>query len=403
VRSGATGQGSNSAQVRQFNERVILTLLRRLGEASKADLARHAQLTSNTAGQIVRQLEEQRLVRSEGKRTGLRGQPATLLRLDPEGAYSIGVKIGRRSLDALLVDFGGRVLERRRLERPFPLPDEAVAFVRESVEILRGVLGGATEHRLAGLGVATPYNLGSWQRELDIPNSAYQRWNDVDVKAELEAATGLDVFVENDGTAAAVAELFQGHGRALENFLYVFIGTATGGGVILGGDYHRGVSANAGDIGLMPTLPSRLPTAPRPSGPYEILLTRASLNALIRHLRGSGIRMEERRDLEPLLESRHPAVGEWLEDAADALVLPLLSAVRVLDVPAVVIDGDLPRPILDELIARLEAELAAASPESRSPPRLLRGSIGREAPAVGAAILPLHLNFSPSRDILIGY
>src|SRR5687767_13647570 len=111
VRNGAMGQGSNSAQVRQFNERVILTLLRRLGEASKADLARHANLTNNTAGQIVRELELQQLVRSEGKRIGARGQPATLLRLDPEGAYSIGIKIGRRSLDALLVDFSGRVIE----------------------------------------------------------------------------------------------------------------------------------------------------------------------------------------------------------------------------------------------------------------------------------------------------
>src|ERR1700759_1892042 len=64
----AGGQGSNSAIMRQFNERVILTALRRLGEASKADLARQASLTQNTAGQIVRELERQRLVRSVGKR-----------------------------------------------------------------------------------------------------------------------------------------------------------------------------------------------------------------------------------------------------------------------------------------------------------------------------------------------
>ena len=86
MRNGATGQGSNSVRVRQYNERVILTLLRRLGEASKADLARHARLTNNTAGQIVRDLEEQRLVCIGGKRVGGRGQPATILRLNPEGA-----------------------------------------------------------------------------------------------------------------------------------------------------------------------------------------------------------------------------------------------------------------------------------------------------------------------------
>jgi predicted NBD/HSP70 family sugar kinase len=401
VRDGASGQGSNSVQVRQYNERVILGLLRRLGEASKADLARHARLTNNTAGQIVRDLEEQHLVRTDGKRTGARGQPATILRLDPDGAYSIGFKLGRRSMDALLVDFGGRVIERRRLERAFPMPEEALAFAVESVAGLRRLVGGPGHGRLAGVGVAMPYNLGSWQRELDIPQAAYRRWNEFDLGAALASAIGgLEVFCENDGTAAAVAELFQGKDRSLEDFLYVFVGAAVGGGVLLGGDYRRGVHANAGDLGLMPTTPSRLATAPRGDDGPEILLTRASVNALIRHLRGSGLRTDTREELDALLERDHPAVAEWLEDAADGLVVPILSAVRVLDVEVVVIDGTLPRTVLDRLIARLGQLLAAASPESRDPPRLSRGTIGRDAPAIGAAILPLHLNYSPSRDVL---
>jgi predicted NBD/HSP70 family sugar kinase len=73
----------------------------------------------------------------------------------------------------------------------------------------------------------------------------------------------------------------------------------------------------------------------------------------------------------------------------------------VLDVPVVVVDGTLPRAVLDQLIARLEQGLASASPESREPPRLMRGTVGRDAPAIGAAILPLHLNFNSSRDVLL--
>ena len=117
---------------------MILTLLRRLGEASKADLARHASLTNNTAGLIVRDLEERQLIRVGGKRLGARGQPATLLRLDPHGAYSVGFKLGRRSLDALLVDFAGQVLERRRLERDFPMPEEAMALASRRCRPARG-------------------------------------------------------------------------------------------------------------------------------------------------------------------------------------------------------------------------------------------------------------------------
>ena len=144
MRNVASGQGSNSVNVRQFNERIILSLLRRLGTASKADLARHANLTANTAGQIVHELEAAGLIRSDGKRQGERGQPATLLRLDPQGAYSIGVKIGRRSVDTILVDFSGQVIEQRRRERPFPLPEQAVAMVRRGRRGRAGAI--AAEH-----------------------------------------------------------------------------------------------------------------------------------------------------------------------------------------------------------------------------------------------------------------
>lgn len=65
---GSTGQGRNSLNAGLFNECSILSALRRLGSASKADLARHANLTGNTGGVIVRDLEAQRLIQTEGKR-----------------------------------------------------------------------------------------------------------------------------------------------------------------------------------------------------------------------------------------------------------------------------------------------------------------------------------------------
>ena len=40
-----SGKGSNSVQVRHYNARVVLDAIRRLGQASKADVARYAHLT----------------------------------------------------------------------------------------------------------------------------------------------------------------------------------------------------------------------------------------------------------------------------------------------------------------------------------------------------------------------
>lgn len=402
MRNRAFGQGSNSIQVRQFNERVILGLLRRLGPASKADLARHANLTANTAGMIVHELEAAGLIRSEGKRQGDRGQPATLIGLAPDGAYSLGVKIGRRSLDSILVDFAGKVIAQRRRECPFPQPEQALGMVLEEIVALRGAIAPAHAERIAGLGVAAPYNMGSWRRELDIPSVAFQAWNDFDIAARLEAATGLPTLLENDGTAAVVAELFQGRGRELRHFLYVFVGSALGGGVVIDGDYHRGAHGNAGDLGLMPVPPSALATAPESNRRFDMLLTRASINSLVRHLRGSNVPTTTRDELDAAIAAHGGLVEEWLDDCADALVGPLLSAVCVLDVEAVVLDGDLPQPVLQDLIERVHRLAVAAAPEAREAPPICLGRIGRQAAAIGAAILPLHLNYSPSRDVLVG-
>ena len=157
----ANGQGSNSVNIRHFNERVILNALRRLGQASKADLSRYVSLTNNTAGVIVKELEERKLIRSEGKRSGGRGQPATLLSLDPDGAHAIGVKFGRRSIDTLLVDFRGHVLDRRHHELDFPMPDEAIGLALHDIAALRNALPKCARTRMAGIGIATPYDMGS--------------------------------------------------------------------------------------------------------------------------------------------------------------------------------------------------------------------------------------------------
>ncbi len=398
----AAGQGSNSAVVRQFNQRVILTALRRLGEASKADLARHVNLTQNTAGQIVKDLERRKLIRMTGKRTGLRGQPATLLCLDEAGAYSIGIKLGRRSLDTLLVDFSGRVLQAYRHERAFPPPEEAVSLLLHDVAALRRSIKPAERRRLAGIGLAMPFNLGSWRRELDIPEETCTAWQAFDLAERLHAALDLPVFVENDGTAIAVAELFQGHGRELDDFAIVYVGTAVGGGIVLGGNYRRGVTGNAGDVGLMPVAASRLATAPVPMLPYDILLNRASVSSLIRHLRAGGTAVGNGAELDAAIAAQPGRVREWLEDCADALVHPLLSMSALLDLQAIVIDGNLPRTLVEWLVARLRTLLEAAAPEARRAPALRLGTVGQNAAAIGAAILPLHAYFGHDQQALFG-
>ncbi|SKA12036.1 ROK family protein [Consotaella salsifontis] len=397
--SAGLGQGSNSGQVRRFNERVILAALRRMGEASKADLARIASLTNNAAGVIVQELEKAGLVSTLGKRRGGRGQPPTMLSLNPDGAYAIGIRLDRATIKTVLVDFTGAPIAQHVHTLDLPSPAETMGLLIADIGELLDHLPGRRE-RLVGIGLATPYDLGAWLDRLSLPAPSFKQWEGFDIGTALGEATNLDVVVENDGTAGTIAELFYGHGRKLDDFLYVFIGPAIGGGVVSQGAYLRGAHGNAGDIGMMPVRPSSLPSAPPTDKTWDILLSRASVSSLVRHLRWSGHVVTGLDDLAEAASVAPAAVEEWIVDGCEALTPALLAACSVLDTTAAVVDGDLPLDITKRLVDRLEARMAAEAAELRPPPKLLLGRLGQDASAIGAATLPLHLNFSPHADIL---
>ncbi|HEV3426703.1 MAG TPA: ROK family transcriptional regulator [Paraburkholderia sp.] len=403
MRSPHVGQGSNSANVRRFNERLLLQALRRAGEASKADLARLANLTSTAVGSIITSLMQSGLIELSGRRLdGGRGQPASLLRLSPRGAFAIGVRLDRTNIETVLVNFAGQMIERRSHDMLLPQPAQAQEIVQQDIRELSGLLDKDERKRLAGIGVAQPYNLGSWLRELGLPTDNFRVWSEVDFAGELGRALALPVFSENDGNAAAIAEIFYGCGRQRDDFLYLFLGPAIGGGIAVGGDCVRGLTGNAGDFAVMPVPPSTLPSAYQPDGKWDILLSRASLIALRRHLQYRGARVESRADIEGHIASGHPAVEEWLDDCIDALAPALRSALCVLDVPAVVLDADVDAGLIDTLMERLRGAVAGTAPEARGTPELVRGTFGPDAGALGAATLPMFFNFSPRAGILMG-
>ena len=383
------GSGVVSAAGRHASRRLILQRLRRRGEASRAELARDAGITHTAVGQIVLQLERAGLVHTVGqRRDGQRGQPATLLALDPRGAYAIGVRLDRARIETALLDLGGTVLAQRSHEQTLPPPEAALHLVRADVDAMVHQVPPARRRRIAGIGIARPYNLGSWLAELGLPRESFAPWATFAFGAGLERACGLPVREENDGTAAAVAELFHGHGG--DDFLYVFIGAAIGGGIVLDGQAVRGRNGNAADIGMIPVAPSRLASVAKPQDGHVPLLARASIAALRRHLRHCG---ESAASITAAGRSR--AVEEWLEDCTTALVAPLLTARTLLDVPLVVIDGDLPAALIDQIIDRLGPRLQAATAAARTPPALLRGSFGSRAGALGAATLLLFWQLAP--------
>ncbi|MDP2019259.1 MAG: ROK family protein [Hydrogenophaga sp.] len=383
--------------MRQFNERVVLQTLRAHGSLAKADLARPTGLTAQTIGLITARLDEDQLLNRGAPVRGRVGQPSVPLGLNPDGAFAIGIKIGRRSADWLLVDFTGRVRERLVLDYAFPDIPVLLPAIKSNLNRLLDGLGPLRD-RVVGVGVAAPFQLGGWHRMLGLTEAQSLAWNQIDLVAEVQALTDLPISFAKDTSAACVAELLQGKGRDIRSFLYLFLDTFVGGGLVLNSHLHRGVNGNAGAVA---SLPLQVATADMKELPPQ-LISQASLWDLEQRFREHALDPMAAYDARALEAPWLPYTREWVARAALALAHCIVAGTAFLDVEAVVIDGVVAPDLLRKLWARTGEALKAYNWEGlQQMPRLEIGSIGSDARALGGALLPLHACFAPDHEIFL--
>ena len=388
-------RGSNHVGMRQFNERVVLQAIRLHGSCAKAELARLTGLTAQTIGLIAARLEDDGLLLRHQPVRGRIGQPSVPLALNPDGAFFIGIKLGRRSTDWLLVDFCGQVRQRHTLEYPFPDLDSLLPALQQQLHSLHQGLG-PLHNRLAGVGVAAPFFMGGWHRMLGLSQAQAEQWNQIDLRARVQAMTQVPVSFSKDTTAACVAELVAGRGRDLKNFLYLFVDTFVGGGLVINSHLQGGAHGNAGAVASMPSRMAKGANLP------EQLIGHASLWELEQRFAAKGLDASAAYDERAVSEHAYQAeTTAWTNQAAQALALCVTSGTALLDIEAVVIDGACCRPLLAQLLQLTQQALAHYNWEGLWQPQLHAGLMGSDARALGGALVPLHASFAPDRDLFL--
>ena len=318
--------------------------------------------------------------------------------LDPEGAYFLGLKIGRRSADWLLVDFTGNVRQRHSLDYAFPDADHLLPAIAEHLASMRDALG-PLQDRLVGVGVAAPFQLGGWHRMLGLSQAQSEAWNQIDLRAQVQTLTDVPVSFAKDTSAACVAELVAGRGRDLKNFLYLFVDTFVGGGLVINSHLHGGIHGNAGAVASLPMrLASRISADPTPP---DQLISHASLWELERRLSDCGLDPHAAYDERALTDPHLPETQAWVNQAANALAHTVISGTAFLDIDAVVIDGSFSRALQAQLILATQAALKHYNWEGLWVANVIAGNVGPDARALGGALMPLHANFAPDQDLFL--
>ncbi|MHA1158234.1 MAG: ROK family transcriptional regulator [Alphaproteobacteria bacterium] len=387
--------GSELSGMRAYNRRMILDLIRQSGAIPKAEIARLTGLSAQAASVIVNELLQDRLVRKEPKVRGKIGQPHTPIALNPEGALSIGLKVGRRSLEVALVDFLGSVICQFEETYDAPRRSQVEKILRPMMEAVLARVDDARRARIVGVGIAMPSQIGGWTEEIGLAPSELDDWAEFQIEAAVSAITGLPAQLYNDAMAACAAEMQIGKALTQTCALYVYVGTFIGGGIVLDGRLYAGSQGNAGAIGSMPVADLSFAKARRQ------LIRCASIAFLEDAMRERDIAIAGSLDKALDEPGASEIVSAWRLAAGEAIAYAITSAASVLDFEAVVIDAMLPHSHVVALTDTTRAALKSADWTGLSPVEIVPGTVGRPARVLGAAILPLVRRFSPDQALLV--
>ena len=283
-----------------------------------------------------------------------------------------------------------------RTDYDHPDPDIVLPKMAEGLQAAQAAWAAQWE-RVVGVGLAAPLGMHQWSDVMGAQAApALAKWADVDLVQELRRHTTLPVAFAKDTSAACVAELFEGHGREVANFLYIFVGTFVGGGLVLGGQMVHGARGNAGAIGSLPM--ARMGS----NGAQAVqLLSVASGWQLERALAAAGLDAHLGAQAEIMSADHAVWVQPWLQEAASGLAMSTVSAAALMDVDAVVMDGSIHPDLLAALMQHTETHMDSYRWEGLRRPALLRGRVGAHARALGGALLPLHAQYFPSQDVFL--
>lgn len=181
-----------------------------------------------------------------------------------------------------------------------------VPFIVEHVQ-----RSGISKEHLLGVGIGMP---GFIDAHNGINHSFFKLPNGANLRSHLEKEIGLPVFIDNDSSLIALAELKFGQGRGEKEVMVVNIGWGIGLGMIIDGKLFRGHSGLAGEFSHIPLSQSNKLCSCGKRGCLEV---DTSLLVQVERAR-SEMACGVDSSMEKLFEDSSKLPGEHLIDAANA-------------------------------------------------------------------------------------
>lgn len=242
----ARNQIARPNTIRDINRQIVLSYVRDRGPISRAQIARETELHRSTVSLIIDELVGDGLIVETGEGESTGGRKPTLYKLRTGVPVAIGIDLAPRTTTIGIADLGGNVLEQLAFSTSPDVDFMTSKIVDKVSELLTRYPSDSLE---IGISVPGLVEQGTG-RVLHMP---YFDWRNWDICGRLEKATGLNVTIDNDANATALAELWLSQDRLgkADTFLAILVGEGIGTGVVFDGRLYRGEQGAGGEFGHM--------------------------------------------------------------------------------------------------------------------------------------------------------
>ena len=228
-----------TGKLRDLNDQIILKLLLRHQEVTKKELANYSRLTVATVGTILNDFLDNGTVVEKEIIYLKKGRPTKKYGLNPEYFHSLCLfvqrKRGRDYLCWQIIDALASVLKQgKELVNDLKLED--------ILKFIKYLLSQDSRIQIIGLGVPAIISK-EIVIESDIPN--------VNLKAEIEKATGLKTVVKNDMNYTAYGCYLHNNKKDL-CYVTFPLNSGPGCGSVINGKLIEGENSIAGEILYLP-------------------------------------------------------------------------------------------------------------------------------------------------------
>ncbi len=245
--------GGNTKLMKKINRQLVLNAVYAKAPISSADIARLYRFQRSTVTNIVNELLTEGYLRVAGigtsNKTG--GKPPTLLELNAQFGYIIGIELLPAEIRMVLMNFKTEILLKKRYYFDEELNDETI--ITEIVQLTKTLI---KEQQLApskilglGLGISGLVNYSEGR----VRYSIGLHLDNFPIVKKLEVFFDFPIYVDNDANAAVLAEKWLGAAKMNSNIVYMSVNeevTGIGCGLMLENDLYRGITRSAGELPL---------------------------------------------------------------------------------------------------------------------------------------------------------